>query len=590
MYIKTLKIKNFRSLTDCEISLGNLNAIVGLNDSGKSNLLRALNLFFNGQTDLGHQLVFLSDFSQHAKIIGGKAKQIEIEIEFTPPHNYADKGEIIWRKTYRSESTEPFRDELFRKDGTPFSKGSRAEYWVRRLCFEYVPAIRGKPFFAILKRRLYTTLAATVAPKLTTASGTFLSDLRKEVKKIETESQRLLQLRTEFSLPGDLGQLFEVLDFDSTDTHAKTALQFRGDGVQGRHVPLILKFLADQRKANSAKGKPPSETIWGFEEPENNLELAKQVETANEFDDYSKSIQIIVTTHSPAFYGKAKQSGEIQIAVRDQGRTNFSPNITAAKMDEHLGLMTFVQPYLEMAIKERDALLSQVKVLSVQALIVDKAALYVEGSTDKLILDAALLAFGDYRLDSFEVVAKPGMNGGANWVVGCCIARAALVDLSHKTAALFDADDAGTAGANSIKSYSLAINRPNRIKCFTVSKGTGADAIRTIKKAGISVPFAIEELCSENVWDHAEEKGWLVERGGELIAKNVHLLTKSTNFSEMLVSKISDTHARRLVEYKVNDEMKGKFARYVVHTIESEGDIPPTLRELVTSINEYFQS
>ncbi|RMD91503.1 MAG: hypothetical protein D6814_18155 [Calditrichaeota bacterium] len=46
MLIKHVERNYFRSLYSCNLkSLGGLNVIVGKNDSGKSNLLKALNLF-----------------------------------------------------------------------------------------------------------------------------------------------------------------------------------------------------------------------------------------------------------------------------------------------------------------------------------------------------------------------------------------------------------------------------------------------------------------------------------------------------------------------------------------------------------------
>ena len=48
MYIKRVEIKNFRTLLDFEIEPDEKFQIVaGANNSGKSNLLRALNIFFN---------------------------------------------------------------------------------------------------------------------------------------------------------------------------------------------------------------------------------------------------------------------------------------------------------------------------------------------------------------------------------------------------------------------------------------------------------------------------------------------------------------------------------------------------------------
>ena len=47
MRIKNLKVKNFKSLLDVEVGpLGDLVVVIGENDSGKSNLLEAIQAFF----------------------------------------------------------------------------------------------------------------------------------------------------------------------------------------------------------------------------------------------------------------------------------------------------------------------------------------------------------------------------------------------------------------------------------------------------------------------------------------------------------------------------------------------------------------
>lgn len=584
MFISKIHVKNFRSLTDIELNLGDYTALVGLNDSGKSNLLRALNLFFNSQTDPGHELIFKNDFSQHAKIIERKAKQIEIEIEFIPPKNYADNCPIIWKKTYRADSNTP-HEEFYKKDGTVFAKNSRTEYWVRHIAYEYVPAVRGKHFFSILKRRLYTTLASTVAPNLTKASSTFLSNLRREVKAIEAESYRLLQLKTEFSLPADIGDLFEALDFDSADTFAKTALQYRGDGIQGRHIPLILKFLADQRKKNSARGKPRSETIWGFEEPENNLELVRQVEAAQEFKSYSDSIQILISTHSPAFYGMAKLSGKISIAVRNIGKTSFVESVPPEDIDNQLGLMPFVQPYIEKAQKERDELITAIKNINTDALITNKPALYVEGSTDKKIITSAFAALG--LAMKFDIIAKDGLGGGVNWVVDCCVARAAMTEISHKTAALFDNDKAGIEGKNKLNKLLETLGREGSVKTIIVGNRNGNDIVRKIKKTKISISFEIEELCNIDAWHHAAEKGWLDERKN-LIQDNAGLLDKTQTFEEVLAEITNDDDVRLLIEHQVIETKKGNFANKVSSLLAEGETVPESLATLVNEINTYF--
>ena len=66
--IEKIEIKNFRSFDNHQefnneiIKANHLNILSGANDSGKSNILRALNLFFNGYTDIETFFDFNSDF------------------------------------------------------------------------------------------------------------------------------------------------------------------------------------------------------------------------------------------------------------------------------------------------------------------------------------------------------------------------------------------------------------------------------------------------------------------------------------------------------------------------------------------------
>lgn len=52
MKIKQLRLKNFRTFTqETQIDISNLNVIIGKNDVGKSSILEALDIFFNGKPD-----------------------------------------------------------------------------------------------------------------------------------------------------------------------------------------------------------------------------------------------------------------------------------------------------------------------------------------------------------------------------------------------------------------------------------------------------------------------------------------------------------------------------------------------------------
>ncbi len=590
MYITRIKVRNFRSLTETEVYPANYTVLVGQNDSGKSNLLRALNLFFNNQTDVGEPLSFEQDYSQQAPIRKGKAKQIEIELELKPPPNYTDNAPVVWKKTWRAGSSVPHSDELKPVGGGEFSPRSRTENWVRQLGFEYVPAIRGKDFFATLKRRLHNTLAATIAPKLASASGSFLGNIRKEIGNIETEARRLFDLKTEFSLPADLGSLFEILDLKTADKHAATSLQYRGDGIQGRHIPVILRFLADQRKINSAQGKAPPETIWGYEEPENNLELGKQVEEAEEFFRCSESIQVLLTTHSPAFYGAAKnqtpEKAAIWFAQRKDGKTEFDRALTQDTLDQGMGLMPFVQPYLKRAAEQRAQMVGELKTLHAQSLHPNAAVLVVEGSTDKEVLDAASeLLFGSSK--AFEIVAKPGLGAGVGWVLGYATARAVMPDIQRRTGVLFDGDAAGRESQRNLSTRLKALDRTDRVKGFRVGHPNSPSALRKVLQSGFNIGIALEEVCSEDAWDHAESRGWLVTRE-DAVSLNATLLSTEESFVELLDRHLDDSCSKRLVLKKLDPLKKSAFARFVTNQIREQRAVPPNLEVLLNGVQTYF--
>ena len=62
--IRKIEIQYFRSIYWQSITdVSGLNILTGKNDAGKSNVLKALNLFFNNQTDFGVEFDFSKDFN-----------------------------------------------------------------------------------------------------------------------------------------------------------------------------------------------------------------------------------------------------------------------------------------------------------------------------------------------------------------------------------------------------------------------------------------------------------------------------------------------------------------------------------------------
>ena len=99
--ISSIEIKKFRSIWSSEVSLKDFNIFVGANDAGKSNIIKALNLFFNGETDYGEPFDFERDFSQLYELKKSHSKkEILIAITFFIPDTYQGSGYCTWTKVW----------------------------------------------------------------------------------------------------------------------------------------------------------------------------------------------------------------------------------------------------------------------------------------------------------------------------------------------------------------------------------------------------------------------------------------------------------------------------------------------------------
>ncbi|MFH0812695.1 MAG: AAA family ATPase [Pseudomonadota bacterium] len=84
-FISEVEIKGLRSIRYCKLKgINDFTAFAGLNNSGKSNFLRALNAFFNDQTDQDIWIDVDSDFFR-PDLRNKKRKQITISVKFTLP-------------------------------------------------------------------------------------------------------------------------------------------------------------------------------------------------------------------------------------------------------------------------------------------------------------------------------------------------------------------------------------------------------------------------------------------------------------------------------------------------------------------------
>lgn len=345
--IEKIEIKSFRSFCNkkgdkSEIQkISDLNIFSGANDSGKSNILRALNLFFNGQTNLGEFFLFERDyFKKDSENIEDDIKEelVTIRITFINSKNKrknASQGskiflpESFWvsrkftkNSEYSSYSQTSGVETSFKKEkGQVYSqfvsstdeklKSNVAASLQKQLTdflssiqYHYIPAIKDQGYFSHLYGELRQTLLKAKDSNVDQKKGAFEKAIQKDTEILMLEFQNMLggqivNIAPVFELP-DLVNLFQSLNVQT----GEIPLRFRGDGIQAKLIPEILNFISIKERALTSKKiklgqKSKKYFIWGFEEPENSYEYKNAQLLANRFKSvFMKNAQVFITTHS----------------------------------------------------------------------------------------------------------------------------------------------------------------------------------------------------------------------------------------------------------------------------------------------------
>lgn len=348
-YIHRIKIENFRSIRDLELNCQDypLTILVGNNDAGKSNILRALNLFFNGETDLGQPLNFDRDFSAYFESGRGKQRRIRVTVDIHPPtEDWFKEGYLLrWTKTWKKNKACKIEKELVSKDGKDVKRvpsGAHLNPWLKQTHFRYIPAIKGPEYFSFLMESLNDVLNELQESQFKKETEVFMQSLQEYTKDISDDLEKRLGVQHKILMPDDFFKpFFSSLTFGSERDGKRYPLSLRGDGLKARHIPIILHFMATKQLEESNRVR----SIWGFEEPENNLEMVQAFELAQDFLSYSKDVQVFLTTHSPAFYSLNKPGRSevltFYISKDEEGQTlskRVAKRTTARSSEEEDGI------------------------------------------------------------------------------------------------------------------------------------------------------------------------------------------------------------------------------------------------------------
>lgn len=313
------------------------------NDSGKSNVLKALNLFFNDNTDFNTSFNFESDYCQFAKRGQKQAKEICVALEIVVPETFIEHGIKIWKKTWRVQGLHSDNiDKLFK----PASRGIT---WLQRIQYQYVPAVKSDDYFKNLLAKLYDSMTDAANSALKDLNDEYSERLENLTWGLTNQLKTVLGMRSAIQLPSNLSTLFRDMSFSTSDKYAQGIdLSHRGDGIKARHIPSILRYLQDNVEKGRPKRSVGGSYIWGFEEPENGVEYLACFDMAKEFLSYVNERQILVTTHSPAFYMQTKSESTTCFLVnRVDGMSKYLPD--SDEINKTMGLMQLVAPFIQVA-------------------------------------------------------------------------------------------------------------------------------------------------------------------------------------------------------------------------------------------------
>ena len=347
--ISKIEIKHFRSFDGGKDQpkvrideLRDFNIFSGSNDSGKSNVLRALNLFFNDEISPGIKFNKERDFSkivanrfdkdvedrknkeaERIRLIiehGGNERPkdlrrsdevISIKLFFNNKRKQRGLPETFWiSKTFSQKNNFQgefnYQGDLNKAQTTAFLKSFQ---------YEYIPAIKDRNFFNYLFGKLQNYLFEkgdkSKRNKFKDSSGKFNEILRSETDELFEKFFQSSGVTASFHIPSTLIDFFRTL---SVQTENDISLFDRGDGVQARFIPEILDEISKGTNKN---------IIWGFEEPENSYEAKNIRKLKDEFQyKFSKKYQIFITTHTKEFLATKRDYTEKEIEIINNKKLN----------------------------------------------------------------------------------------------------------------------------------------------------------------------------------------------------------------------------------------------------------------------------
>lgn len=578
--IEKIEIQYFRSIYRTTITgVSDINVLTGKNDVGKSNVLRALNLFFNNCIISDGDYNFLQNYNlkrlEEVRKDTIKGKQfIQIKITFVRGKQYEKtlpEKFTVTKKWNRDDEFPQVSDNiemLLKKNGKTYNDRNKASLtrFLNNIKYVYIPAIKDKHIFDEMLERLQETVYTRKLSGNTLLNDTMnilYENVSKTTQELSNEFKEATNVESMIATPNNVSELYKTLKIMTKMDEDTIKLEDRGDGIQVRYIPSILNYIS----INASE-----KYIWGFEEPENSLEFNMARKMAEDFyDTYRKNNLIFLTTHSPAFvdigykeFGKGfrcyKESNMSKIV-------SFEMAHSLSPLAEELGYAYILRQQYEdykKLVEKNNEMQDAIEQLEATLKISQKPVVLTEGKTDAKILNVAWEKLFDYEcpydIKSCNLLEEDSRE---NAIAGAGILNKILCSIRYDSGriviGMFDNDKAGIkefeldANYKYVDGKSWKAHKNKQGYAFVIPASSELKRIADVQNLSIEFLFDYETLQKE-------------VGGKRLILDRPRAITR-INGIEIEAKEAEDSY---WYMSKIQDSSKTDFAFHVVPTFEKE--------------------
>jgi putative ATP-dependent endonuclease of the OLD family len=337
MRLVSFSVTNFRSITDAhKIPIGDSTVLLGRNNEGKSNVLRALSIAMRALTSHAGDDTYSHRDPRDTQAyswrrdfpisLQGRTSGLDsifrLEFELTPTETEEFRntigsnlnGNLPIEVKFGKNNKADINVRKQGPGGTALSAKSErvAKYVAAHIQFVYIPAVRTEDeAISVVQDMLSAELAQLERNDEYIAALQKIADLQQPIlDKVSTSIQKSL---TQF-LPGIKGVTVKVPQAArrialrsqcqiEIDDGSRTLLEYKGDGVKSLAALGLLKD----------KGIVEGASIVAIEEPESHLHPGAMHSLREVIETLTANNQVVITTHCPLFVDRTSIGRNILI-------------------------------------------------------------------------------------------------------------------------------------------------------------------------------------------------------------------------------------------------------------------------------------